>query len=371
MSEVKKHLKYLETENPSKIKEGIKFLSLQKENEEVKQELMERARNFYEYEDSSPLWSIVILDQMKDPEFIPLFLEVLDSDADFLVEASVEALIHLEREEPNSVIPRIFTFIFRRINYDPFFAKLAGYDVLRPFVKRPEVKEFLIQMFERDPLAQDFIASILEETKDKRMLELFKRGMEFAKQSDDKDTFREIKWSYFYLARGENPREDYTPLWDRGWEERWDPTFKDMNKTPQQRKKELEEFEKDMKKEISSKEHKRKLKQFEEYSIEPFSLEKYLQVRIKGPIEREFQRTLTLLGLDRKWTVEGVQTMINKTEEPSEVLDSLLKDFVFPSKQAMEIFINLFEKVWDVTPREELKGLTPQEEMIIKKDRTG
>jgi len=375
-SAIEKYLKILEGNQPDKIKEAVNFLIGQSKDFKLKQRLWERIKNSYRYEDYSPLWAVVILGEMKCEDSIFELLDVLDTDEDYMIEAACDALIHIEKAWPQSVIPAIFDFILRRIDHDPFYAKISAYGILEVFIDQESVKRFLIRMFEEDEDSQDYIAEILEKTKDKRILELFKRAMEFSKQIGDKQIYNEIKWAYFYLDRGkifwENP-QDYKESWEKPWEERWDFVFKDMIKTEEEEKKEEMEAIKSLKKlkekiskdALLTEEDKKEQREFETYKIAPFQLEKYLEIRERSQLEWEFHNALALLGLTNKWQVEQIQILINKSKRIPEVLDVILKDFMFPSLGSMEIFTSIFNRVWNNTPREEFNGLTPNQKAEI------
>jgi len=250
-SVIENYLKFLEETQPNKIKEAIKFLSRQNKNSELKQKLRERIKNFFKYKDYSPLWAIIILDEMRDKDSVFELLDVLDSDEDLMVEAACDGLVHIEKAWSQSVIPEVFDFILQRVYFDPFYARISAYGILEPFIYQSSVKRFLIRMFEEDEESQDFIAGILVKTKDKRILELFKRGMEFAKQISDEFAFYEIKWAYFYLVQGKTFKDvypNYKESWEMNWEERWDFIFKDLVKTKEEKKKEKKEAKKSLKK---------------------------------------------------------------------------------------------------------------------------
>jgi hypothetical protein len=367
---IEKNLKILEGENPEKIKKAIEFLSIQTKNPKLKEELIERLGEFYKYENDSPLWSLIILDQMRDPDLVLEFLDVFETEDDLLIEAAIDALVHLERSYPNSALPFLFDFIGRRILYDPYYTRIAAYNVLRAFVENEEVKKFLIHSFEEDYQARDFIARILVESKDKRILEIFKRGLEYAKQMGDEVTFNVIKWAYFDLEKGIDRQKGSKKLWDMDWKERWNFIFEDMEKTEKEREKEEKIKEKEFilkAKNALSPELKKELEEFKKYSIPPFNLEKYLQIKEPSLTEEIFQKNLILLGLSNKWTVKKVQKLINESKKPSQTLEILLKDFVFPSREAMEIFNESFDDLWNDTPREEFNGLTPFEKAEIFK----
>ncbi len=365
---IDKSLKVLKEDNSEKVKEAVSFLSLQGNSAYSREKLYEIIRNHWEHDDLSSLWSVVILGEMKDKEAIETLLKVFDSDEDYLIEAATEALIHIEIAWPGLVIPEIFYLIEERIAYDPYLSNLSAYEILEAFIDKEEVKRFLVRMFEEDEEHQDFIAGILDKTGDKRMLELFKIGLELSKRIGDKYTYNDIKWSYFYLDRGIN--KDFGNLWKKKWDERWKPQLEELDMTEKEiedrNKKSFLELDKRIKDLSISKEEKQEMKDFDNLEILPFNMEKYLEIREWNEPLHEFYKVLVLLGLTGNCSMEKLQLLISQTRNQDEVLNKILNNYMFRSQETMHIFADTFSEVWNSTPREEFNGLSPDQVNRIK-----
>lgn len=368
MNEIDKHLKALKGENSEKIKEAVNFLSIQKDNLLVLDRLYEILEDYLGCEDCSSLWAAVILGELEDKGSVKRLLSILDSDEDYLVEASLEALIRIENAWPQSVVPHVFDFIEDRLFYDPGFSKYSAYEILEAFIDREEVRRFLILMFEEDVESQDFISGILAKTGDKGILELLKIGLALSEVAGDKYDYNDMKWSYFYLDKGRDfPSGD---LWKKKWSDRWGSLLEDLGFSEKEREAKHRNIMTELKKHCSSPKEKKEQEEFEALDIPPFNMEKYLKIREWTEPLHEFHKVLVLLGFADEYSMETIQLMINQAKEPSQVLSRLLGNYMFRSREAMEIFSNAFSYLWNSTPREELNGLNPDQALFfgVKRD---
>jgi len=363
---IKKNLKLLQGNNPEQAKKAIKALCHYSKDNNLKEKLREIIDRSYEYDNYFPLFAIVILDEMRDLESLPVFLDVLETDEDFMVEASSDALVHLERVYPNTVIPALFSFVSERVRHDSNFSRISAYGVLDAFCENPEVKRFFMFIFEQDDECRDYIANILSRTGDKKLLSIFSRAIATARHFDVKSHIKEIKWACFDLEKGKSDR-NYIESHDKVWQERWSFIFEDMVITEEQRAKEEGEAIQNLKKigktiKLSRDEEKR-IAEFKKYTAPAFSFSAYIKTRERSALESEFQDDLSLLGLDGKYDVEVIQELINQNKKISDVLGIVLDDFVFPSQNAIQVFNRNFSLLWNNTPRDEFNGLTPEEKM--------
>jgi len=305
-------------------------------------------------------------------------LDVFESDEDFTQEAAADALVLIERAHPGSVVPATIEFIERRIDNDPFHAKIFAVGVLGEFVDQISVKNFLIKLFEKDKDIQDFIGSVLVNTKDKGILEILKRSLVFAEQVEDGIAIDEMKWHYYYLANGISYAEKYpeNKLWKQNWEQRWEHLLERVAKGDSEEESDddtdtekMEERFKEMERKFKGseldREFKKELAERDAQEIEPFCLEKWLEIRQRSDFEDEFQRALVLIGAGDIWQVEDIQKAMNESRSPGTIVKTISEKINLPDEKSLTVFFEYVNQLWNNTPREELFGLTPAEKMEI------
>ncbi len=374
---VQKRLDDLESDVPKLVKEAVNNLARQDKNKQLKTALREIVENFRVCESLAAIWAIVILGIMRDKDAVPYLLDVFDSDEDFTQEAADDALVLIERARPGSVVPVAIEFIERRIDNDPWNAKIFAVSVLGEFTDQIPVKNFLIKLFEKDKDIQDFIGSILVNSKDKRILELFKRSLVFSAQAGESDfATNEMKWHYHYLADGISYAEKYpdNKSWKKNWEQRWDHLLKknaeggneegsgdeiDMEKM----KEELKEMERKFKGSELDRKLQKERAERDAQEIEPFCLAKWLEIRQRSDFENEFQRVLDLIGAGDIWQVEDIQKAMNESSSSGPIMKMVSEKINFPNEKSLTAFFEYANQLWNNTPREELSGLTPAEKM--------
>lgn len=380
-SAIKQKLSDLDSDNPRKIKTAVNNLARMDKNKQLREALREIVSNFKLCDNCAAIWAIVILGIMRDQEAVPYLLDVFESDEDFTEEASMEALIQIENAYPDSVVPEVFEFIEKRIENDPNRAKIFASGVLEPFIHRLPVKNFLIKLFEKDKKSQDYIGSILVDSKDEKILELFKRALIFAEQSGATDyEISEMKWHYYYLANGISYDEKYpeNKLWKKNWEQRWGHLLEKLGKEDEESeeefdkgkiKKELEQIDQDLKSKEADREFKKELAARDAQIIEPFCLAKWLGIRQRSKIESEFQWTLDLIGAGDIWQVEDIQKIMNENQSFGPVAQMIAEKINFSNEKSLAAVIESLNHLWNNTPREELGGLTPSEMLQIYQER--
>lgn len=375
---IKKRLNDLDSDNPRMIKEAVNYLARRDKNKQLKTALRDIVENFRICESLAAIWAIVILGIMRDKEAVYCLLDVFESDEDFTQEAAADALVLIERAHPGSVVPATIEFIERRIDNDPFHAKIFAVGVLGEFVDQISVKNFLIKLFEKDKDIQDFIGSVLVNTKDKGILEILKRSLVFAEQVEDGIAIDEMKWHYYYLANGISYAEKYpeNKLWKQNWEQRWEHLLERVAKGDSEEESDddtdtekMEERFKEMERKFKGseldREFKKELAERDAQEIEPFCLEKWLEIRQRSDFEDEFQRALDLVGAGDIWQVEDIQKIMNESRSSGPIVKMISEKINFPDEKSLTAFFEYANQLWNNTPREELGGLTPAEKMEI------
>ncbi|UMX47892.1 MAG: HEAT repeat domain-containing protein [Candidatus Nealsonbacteria bacterium DGGOD1a] len=374
---VKKRLNDLDSDDPKTIREAVNYLARQDKNKQLKTALREIVENFRVCESLAAIWAIAVLGIMRDKDAVPYLLDVFDSDEDFTQEAAEDTLVLIERAHPGSVVPLAIEFIERRIDNDPWRAKIFAVGVLGEFIDQIPVKNFLIKLFEKDKDIQDFIGSILVNTKDKIILELLKRSLVFFEQVKDDIAINEMKWHYYYLANGISYAEKYpdNKSWKRNWEQRWNHLLEKVaegddegggNEVDIEKMEErLKEMERKFKGSELDKQFQKELAERDAQEIEPFCLARWLEIRQRSDFENEFQRVLDLVGAGDIWQVEDIQKAMNESRSSGPIMKMISEKINFPDEKSFTAFFEYANQLWNNTPREELQGLTPAEKMEI------
>ena len=371
---IQKRLNDLESNDKETVKEAVNYLARQDKNKQLKIALREIVENFRTCESLAAIWAIVILGIMRDKDAVLYLLDVFESDEDFTQEAADDALVLIERAHPGSVIPDTVEFVERRIDNDPWRAKIFAVGVLGEFIDQIPVKNFLIKLFEKDKDIQDFIGSILVDAKDKRVLEIFKRSLAFSEQVKNHIAINEMKWHYYYLANGISYAEKYpeNKLWKKGWEDRWNHLMEKISKGDEgieeefdekKFREEMEKIEQDWKKRGLDEETKKELAARDAQVVEQFCLAVWLEIRQRSEIENEFQRTLDLIGAGDIWQVEDIQKIMNESRSSGPIVKIISERVNIPDEKSLIAVIESANRLWNNTPREELEGLAPAEKM--------
>ena len=339
----------------------------------LKEELLVIVEDWRSDESYAPLWSMIVLGYWHSLEAIPFLLDVLDSVADIWKEAAIEALERLAEKHGEVILDPIEEFIERRLDHDPFDARLYAYSPIAVLTQSELAKSFLVKVFELDDTWQGSIAYDLVKFRDKRILQLFRRAIEYAHRIKDKYGEKDLRDAYCLLA-GVYKFNDDDHLRNKPWEERWDDKLNELGKSEEEIDKMSEEkFSgqqanfKLLESEEWFKENKRQNKIRDTYPLADFNLAEYLEIRERGWLEKDFQSALRLSALSDLYSVEEVQKIINSSIKPSEALKTILGDFEFSTDDGLREFTSKFFNLWNNTPREEFQGLTPVELAEINK----
>lgn len=329
-------------------------------------ELITIVRHWERDEGYASLWAMVILSALYSSKAIPALLAVLDSDADYWKEAATEALEVIAPHHPEVMMQTAGEFIEQRMNHDPFSARLYAYSAIAA-IGNEDAKIFLLRHFEDDDMWQGSIAHDLDQFDDRRILEFFKRGMQYAKKSGDTFTFNDLREAYC-ISDGDPLRLRKRRERKKSWDNRWDFMLQRLGKSDEELQREEEKWaerfdaiERRLDGDVDYRERmKRENAVIAAHSIPPFNLEAYLSLRARGPAEIALASVLRLMGID-DLTVEEVQQIMNQETLPGRALARTLGDVALPTENAAQEFFRIFTELWNVTPREELDGLAPWE----------
>ncbi|OGE80346.1 MAG: hypothetical protein A2826_02730 [Candidatus Doudnabacteria bacterium RIFCSPHIGHO2_01_FULL_43_23] len=362
-----KEILKLSSDNKQTVMTVVNWLRKVKEGDPMEQELIGVLEDWRSDESYAPLWSMVALGFVGSRKAIPALLDVLDSDADYWCEAASEALVRIVQRHGEPVLEPIEVFIEKRLDHDPFDARLFAYEPIAQLKTSGRAKKFLIRMFEQDDQWQDSIAHDLANFGDKRILHLFRRAIEYAQHAGIRSLVSELREAYCVLDGVKFDRQDSKELWDQPWEERWSHNLDELGKTDD----EIENFDKSslgerLDKLESDDEFLEKIRKEQKfvanYPLVDFNLNTYLRIREPGQEEYELDKAIKFLDLSDIWSVEKIQLLINSSSHPEEVLNAVLANSSFtPSMNSGFQLFDLMIKLWNVTPREEFQGLNPEE----------
>ncbi len=360
------------SEDKDEVVRAVNELIKEREGTKVEKELITVLENWEEYDGHAALWSIIVLGYMGSRSAIPALLNVFDSEAGMLMEVSNEAIIHIVKSHGEEILDPIEDWIEQRLDHDPFGSRLYLYEPFSLFINSDRAKHFLIRMFEEDDKWKGFIAHGLAKFKDKRILHLFRRAIEFTRLSDDDFSGRELREAYCMLDGVPFSFMDSEELWEKPWEDRWGWLLNELGKTEEDIEKEEKEIAvstNTLQKSLDDKDWDKKIDQEvkvrENHPLGDFDIEAYLELRVRGIIEESFASTLRLLGLDVEWTVEKTQKMMSRARHLADVSEEMRKNYPFPSLGAMNEFSRQLNALWSITPREELQGLSPTDMCMI------
>ena len=361
-----RHVRDLLEDNKDKVVFAVNALAKTPEESRAETELITLVRHWNDDDGYASLWAIIILGTLHSQQAISPLLSVLDSDADYWKEAATEALEEIAPHHPDTMMPAVSEFIEDRMRHDPFSARLYAYSAIRA-VKNDAAKNFLIRHFEDDTMWRGSIACDLAHFDDERILEVFKRGMNFARKSGDKFLLNELREAYL-MADGD-PLDLRASGEKKSWENRWDFILKRLGKSEKEReedeKKSLQAIEGKEKMFDQDKNFREKIKKEKEiintHPIPPLNLDEYWSIRVRGAEEEDMACAMRLTGLDERWTVEEVQQLMNEATSISVAFEHVLGDFEFPTENGTREFFRLFAELWNATPRAEFEGLTPEE----------
>lgn len=325
------------------------------------------------------LWAMVVLGNMHSQAAIPALLSVLDSEADYWREAAMEALERIAEQYPQEIITLVSEFIDDRFVHDPFDARLFAYSAIAVCAPNEDAERFLVYAFEREDTWKGSLMHDLAGFDDRRIRELFKRALAYAEHTHNADDAQEIKEAFCtfdgdqlnILAFDAKRRKEWG-----NWEERWKHQFSSLGKTEKEIEKrdelESQQFLERLNDPVREKHWKQETERHnaicDAYTVEPFDVDAYLEIRVRSSYEEAFDEALRLLGFDAQWTVEDVQREIDRAQMPSEVLERLIGDFEFPSTGAFKLFSERFMELWNNTPRTSFNGLKPSEMSSVEAD---
>jgi len=359
----------------------------------------------------SVLWLANVLGEIKSKEAIEPMLQMIAEDNDYFSEEALFNLIKIgqkyERETVEAVIEanELIMDYFRKRTEDFFEQgeeyesddesyggfRIFYYGVLTEFASHNErAKNYLIQMFEEDDDYAEAIAQYLAVLKDKRILELFKRRLEFMLSLGDENcsAYREIKCAYYILDKGKEGCNLFYDPWekDESWKEpcfyRLSYFIKEEFELEKEEKEKLREMEKE--REENKKKNKNKIKysnlsekefgdlvkkDSEKVNAHPISLfdfEKYIQIRQLGLKQENMEEILEEMKVPE--SVADLQRIINKQSSPEDAVEILYKNNRKMEENNRIILEQEVLFLGSATPRTELNGLTPSEYLFAEEN---
>ena len=359
----------LYSEEPQHVKEAVTALMEITWNHDIQNELLGVIANWELDDTCAAIFATVVLGHKRVREAIPFYFDMLDSDYDTLSEAAHDAIALYIEQRHDQIFPVLAEFVQDRIENDPHYARISGVSLILEctLAGNQEAERFLVWMLETDKETGDHTAGEIVVCNNTSHLPVLRRLLAVYEAYEDDMKVNELRWAYCTLV-GAITRDRRQELWKKPWEERWQWLFDRMGKTEQQ----VEQESKDRLQKLAEKQEashvsfEQEKKIIDNYKYPPFSLPEYLQVRVRSDTEESFEGTLKLLGFEEHWSVESVQERINEAQKPKEVLERMTGGLtVFPSEGALVEFMERLGALWNITPREELGGLTP-EEMFVK-----
>lgn len=369
---LKGYIEDLSSERRETVITAVEALSVADLRSADQDRLIKIIQDFQTEENIAPLWAMVILKKRAPLASVPALLAVLDSDYDYYCEAANEVLISIALLFPDETLDLIENFIWDRINHDPWNARLFAYEPVAALKDNPRAKSFLIRMFEADDQWRASIANDLADFGDRRALVLIRRAIEFAERVHDELDVNELRYAYAKLVGAPIRHYDNLELWRKSWTERWAQALAELGNNEDEINNIQEaRFAKSPLRDSSAglQAVKDEQKIINKLPLADFSLRDYLAVRERGEREQEFDETLRLLGLDADWTVEMIQMLMNESASSDEVISRIIFPHQLPSPSATEAFVSRLIELWNETPRDDLRGLTPHEVTYIPERR--
>jgi|GEM_PF-968369 len=343
---------------------AVESLSGTREGTVAERELISIVDRRLDDDGYASFWSIVALGRMKSLAAVETLLSVFDSDWDYWMEAATEALENIVRRHGEIVLDPIEEHILDHLDNDPSHGRIYAYSPIAALTASVRAKRFLVRMFEEDDELQESIAHDLIGFGDRRTLQLIRRAIHLAHETGDELKERELRDAYCIIDGAYPATPDH--LHDLPWTDRWKMQLDDLGRTSSDTDDvEHEEAEEDASAKVEvdpmDEESRKEIRIRDGYRLIDFDIGAYLDIRERGETEEEFQRALRLLGLDRDWTVESVQKLIDSVPAPAKALAILTEHLDFPSPGSEDEFHGLFVDLWNETPRTELRGLTPMD----------
>lgn len=357
--------------NKEEVVRAVNSLAKEREGSSAEEELCYIVDRF-EFDDGyASFWAIVALGQICSRAAVSPLLKAMDSDWDFWKEAAQDALTRIVDRFGEIVLDEIEEFIEKRLDNDPFSSRLFAYGPIAILKTSERAKKFLIRMFQEDDSWQGSIAYDLAGFGDKRILQLFRRAIEFAEKNGDSFNLNELREAYCILDGIEfSYVKDHKEPWEEPWEERWQHKLNELGKTEEELEKEEEDRGKKtrefMERSEDDKDFLDKIKKENDlrdnHLLCDFNIETYLSVREQNFVEASFEEFLRIFGFSENITVEEVQKYIGKTINFQEAFEYVSQNYkVFPSETAMHQFRKKFTDVWNITPKESYQGLSPED----------
>lgn len=358
----------LSSENQKTIVSAVETLSVAELRPTDQNCLIEIVSDFLTEESVAPLWSMVILKRQAPLSSIPALLAVLDSDYDYYREAAAEALVSIAQRTPEETLDLLEEFIRKRIDHDPWDARLFAYEPIAALKNNARAQSFLIEMFEADDQWRGSLGNDLAGFGDRRILVMLRRAIEFAELTKNQLDKNELRYAYARLAGAPVRTFDDLRLWRMPWTERWSHSLEELGKDQEaieepHENEPLNPLRRDAPAEMQ--EIKREQEVIAQLPLIDFRLDDYLAVRVRSELEERCDEALRLVGMDSDWTVEKVQRLMNHAVHPSEVIREISTRHEFVSSEALETFASVLVNLWNETPREELNGLSPDEMMVV------
>lgn len=361
----------------------------------------------------STLWLANVLGEIKSKEAIEPILQMIVKDNDYFSEEALFNLIKIGQKYKEETVEAVIEANEPVMNYyrersEDFFEqnnkdgdkdeeehyrgfRIFYYGILAEFALRNErAKNYLIQMFEEDDDYANALAYYLAILGDKRILELFKRRLEFMSSLGDENHFfyREIKCAYYILDKGKDNCDLFYDPWEKNedWKEscffRLNAFIKEKFELEKEEKGKLLEMEKE--REENKKKNKNRIKfsnlseeeftdlvrkdnkKVKAHPISLFDFEKYVQIRQLGLKRENMEKILKEAGVSE--TAEDLQRIINKQSSPQDVVEILYKNNRGIKEDRRVFLEQAVFALEGVTPRTELNGLTPYEYDFVREN---
>lgn len=356
-------------------------------------ELLARIRYADQDDSYAPFWAIVIMGERKSKAAIEVLLTVFLTDADVLCEAATEALQKIALVYPDEVFQVIRGWVESlliqleaapsqeawRVLDSEYSGRVYAYGVLEQLRPRPDVRQFLLRMMERDYTMANFIVGeVLHWPLGVEYGALLRRQVELALAMHNNSIelnhdYIEAKWALMYCVQGKTgiayPHYQETMI-DTSWSEQWKWVIDDFllesnNHKNSEEQDDAQDAPNEEKIEEVLKKFSEDGRDFDAFELPPFDFEQYISCRPRSEKEEMFQLMLNTYGVPT--SVEDIQRRINQATSPAEVIDFLNDlDFEYTDLVATEKFVSNLTDLWNHTPREDLHGLTPQEQSLYR-----
>ncbi len=94
----------------------------------------------------------------------------------------------------------------------------------------------------------------------------------------------------------------------------------------------------------------------------------------RAQLREKVASALRYYELPKEITIDVLEEWINETTTPLPIITRIFKHAYFESEVEAETLLSLLTRLWNVTPRRELNGLSPEQklatELINPKDET-